>query len=43
MSGALAANVPRRRFTGDDVLRMVDDGILREDDPLESSTENWSS
>lgn len=32
---ALAEQLPRRRFTADEVLRMVETGVLSEDEPLE--------
>ena len=34
-AGAFATDFPRRRFTVDEVNRMVEDGILDEDEPVE--------
>jgi Uma2 family endonuclease len=35
MTATLAADLPRRRFTVDEVLRMLQDGILHDDEPVE--------
>ena len=33
-AGAFATDFPRRRFTVDEISRMVEDGILDEDEPV---------